>query len=402
MATTPAFISRVLLGTALILGLSGCTAPAPAAVEDFSAALGTLRECVAASDGEATPGTLVWTVDLGSESWSTPVVVGSTAYLGADDGVLRAVNTATGTVEWKFVTEGAIRSEPLHVDDALYVVSDDGFVYAVGLDGKLLWSAEIGANDRAGDFSNYGSRAEAAGSLLVVAGGNGVVHALERSSGEPRWTFDTEGPIQANIAVGGGRAYVASDVGRIFSLDLATGEESWSLSTGLPATTHPAYSDGVVVVGSRSTRLLALDAATGDELWNKQYGTSWVQSGATIVDGVIITGSSDIGEVRAYTIASGEAAWRVTIGGWAWGTPVECDGAVYMTSMRPERMQPWDVAVHALATADGALMWEAGTGEARDWHPDGLAMYGAGASAAVAPGVIVVPGLDGVLYGFQR
>jgi hypothetical protein len=70
--------------------------------------------------------------------------------------------------------------------------------------------------------------------------------------------------------------------------------------------------------------------------------------------------------------------------------------------MRPERVQPWDVAVHALATDGGELRWQAGTGAGIEWEPDGLKMYGAAASPAVAPNTIVVPALDGVVYGFRR
>jgi outer membrane protein assembly factor BamB len=382
----------------------GCSATAQpsAPTEDFSAATATARECPARGEVAGAAGELVWTADIGSESWATPLVVGSTAYIGANDGLFRAIDTDTGAVAWEFETKGAIRSEALLVDDALYVSSDDGSLYALTLQGDLLWTSVIGSGDRSDYFFNYGSRAESAGSILVVGSGDGIVHALERATGVERWTFDTRGPIQTNITIGEGLAFVSSDQGNVYALDLGTGHERWSRSTGDAATTNPAYSDGVLIVGSRSTELMALDAADGAILWKHKYGASWVQSGVTVVGDAAITGSSDIGEVRAYAVATGTRLWSTAIGGWAWGTPVECDGTLYTTSMRPERIQPWDVAVHALAAVDGSVLWQAGTGPAVEWEPDGLKMYGAAASPAVAPNTIVVPGLDGVVYGFRR
>lgn len=404
MAKTPQTTARVLAGAIILVGLTGCgpaaTEPAPSEYAAFTPAARSCPEFGGIIAGDA--GALVWTLETGAESWSTPVIARGSAIYGANDGVLRSVNADTGELQWELATDGAIRSEPLLVDETLYVSSDDGSFYAVSLDGELLWSTQIGSGDRGDYFFNYGSRAELARDILVVASGDGVVHALELETGEPRWTFDTHGPVQTNIAIGDGLAYVSSDIGTVYGIDLATGEEVWSRSTGAAATTHPAYSDGIVFVGSRSTKLLALDAATGSVLWEQKYGSSWVQSGATVVDDTVITGSSDIGEVRAYTAEAGFLSWSTKIGGWAWGTPVECNGALYTTSMRPERIQPWDVAVHALSAEDGSLLWQAGAGPALEWQPDGLSMYGVAASPAVAPNTVVVPGLDGVLYGFQR
>jgi outer membrane protein assembly factor BamB len=401
LITPSARLALVVSVVALVA--TGCSVVAtPSPGEDFSAFVATDRTCPARGDITGTPGEVVWTVDIGSESWSTPVVVGSTAYFGANDGVLRAMDVDSGDLRWTFETDGAIRSEVLAVDDGLYVSSDDGNFYALTLDGDLLWTAEIGSGDRADYFFNYGSRAESAGSILIVASGDGVVHAVERETGAERWTFDTLGPVQTNIAIGEGLAFVSSDYGTVYALDLATGKKEWARGTGPAATTHPAYSNGVVVAGSRSTELLGLDAADGTILWKQKYGSSWIQSGATVVGATVITGSSDIGEVRARDLASGSPLWATVIGGWAWGTPVECEGTVYTTSMRPARIQPWDVAVHALAATDGSLLWEAGTGAGIEWEPDGLAMYGAAASPAVAPNTILVPGLDGVVYGFRR
>lgn len=384
--------------------MAGCTLSVEPTVplEDFSEVVATARVCPVRGDATGTPGEVAWTLDIGSESWSTPLVVGDNAYFGANDGVLRAVDADSGEVQWTFETAGAIRSEPLVVDETLFVSSDDGTFSALSLDGELLWASEIGSGNRGDYFFNYGSRAESAGSILVVASGDGVVHALDRETGAERWTFDTLGPIQTNIAIGDGLAFVSSDFGAVYALDLATGTKEWSRSTGPAATTHPAYSNGVLVVGSRSTELLGLDAEDGTILWKQKYGSSWVQSGATIVGDTVYTGSSDIGEVRAYDVLSGDPVWAAKIGGWAWGTPVDCDGTLFTTSMRPARDQPWEFAVHALSAADGSILWQAGTGAGIEWEPDGLAMYGAAASPAVASNTIVVPGLDGVVYGFRR
>jgi outer membrane protein assembly factor BamB len=52
-------------------------------------------------------------------------------YIGGADFNLYALDSQTGREKWKFTTRNSIQSSPTVADGAVYVGSDDGYLYAV-------------------------------------------------------------------------------------------------------------------------------------------------------------------------------------------------------------------------------------------------------------------------------
>jgi outer membrane protein assembly factor BamB len=77
------------------------------------------------------------------------VIVGETLLFGSSaDGKVSALDTATGEERWMFITGGPVRFAPAVWRDRAFVVSDDGFLYCLGVqDGKLLWKVRGGADE---------------------------------------------------------------------------------------------------------------------------------------------------------------------------------------------------------------------------------------------------------------
>jgi outer membrane protein assembly factor BamB len=116
--------------------------------------------------------------------------------------------------------------------------------------------------DAAREFPFYASAALAPG-LVVVAGRDKQVRALDRATGKERWSFATRARIDASPVVVGDRALVAAGTGELFALDLATGEPRWSFDAGSPFTASPAVGAGRLVVGTADGTLLAFGTAPG-------------------------------------------------------------------------------------------------------------------------------------------
>jgi outer membrane protein assembly factor BamB len=53
----------------------------------------------------------------------------------------------------------------------------------------------------------------------MYAGSNDyTVHALRAADGAQLWSFTAEGPVESQIAVAGGIAYVGSNDGKVYAL----------------------------------------------------------------------------------------------------------------------------------------------------------------------------------------
>lgn len=67
------------------------------------------------------------------EAISTPpVVAGDTVYFGTEGGLVVAVDSTTGAEKWRWQTGNYVRGAPAVVDGAVFIVSGDGTITAVG------------------------------------------------------------------------------------------------------------------------------------------------------------------------------------------------------------------------------------------------------------------------------
>lgn len=76
-------------------------------------------------------GAELWSHAAGSLVFSSPVISGTTLYIGEEDGDVVARDTESGEVRWSFRTGGSVFATPLVYDGRVYIGSDDGFLYAI-------------------------------------------------------------------------------------------------------------------------------------------------------------------------------------------------------------------------------------------------------------------------------
>ena len=77
---------------------------------------------------------------VGDFSYSSPFHAEGTLYLGNLDGYLYALDVETGTLRWRFKTDGPVTSTPLIESGTAYFGSNDGNVYAVDVRApRLVW-----------------------------------------------------------------------------------------------------------------------------------------------------------------------------------------------------------------------------------------------------------------------
>lgn len=157
---------------------------------------------------------------------------------GVTGGSVVAVDAADGSIRWEFPVEMPVWATPAVRDGVVYAAQRDdqgrkpdvqGTVYALELaGGEELWSRPLGESPRFDPVD-----APVAGDDLVyVPCGVGPLVALDAETGEPAWTLDPPGGVQASPALADGTLYVGDLDGTFHALDATTGEELWTAEVG--------------------------------------------------------------------------------------------------------------------------------------------------------------------------
>jgi len=144
-----------------------------------------------------------------------PTAVGDMVFLSGSDGIVRALNAATGKPQWKAYTGGSVRIPPTIRKGRALVGSGDGWVYALeAKTGRLLWRFRAAPVER--KIPVYGellSTWPAASGVLVedgtayvaagIASYDGThVYALDAATGKIKWQNNTSGHLDSRALSG--------------------------------------------------------------------------------------------------------------------------------------------------------------------------------------------------------
>lgn len=158
----------------------------------------------------------IWDSPFSAEDkiWSTPVVSNGTAFFGSHDGKVYSVNMATGEENWSYRTEGVVAGRPLLVNGMVVVGSFDKKLYAIDAsDSSLRWEFEGGNWFWAGAVSN--------GSLIFAPNMDGNVYALDLD-GNLMWKYDAGDSIVSPPVLVPRGLVVAARNGRLVLLDVSS------------------------------------------------------------------------------------------------------------------------------------------------------------------------------------
>ena len=409
---------------------------------------------------------LLWSIALPAVTTmrSQPVIAGDTVFLGSKGAHLLALDRHSGCVRWSFKTEGPVHSA-LTLDTTpdgvatLYFADEMASVYAVdATTGKLRWRERVKwfpTSIISGPITYYDGRLYVPMSSFEVAAAglptheccrsHGGIAALDATTGQPVWRFDTTpqaakthlnrdgvqmwGPSGAVVwnsptidakrgvlyfGTGQNSSSPATDTSdAIFALDLKTGARRWSFQ----ALANDAWNAACLGGGASCPQENGPDFDFGAAvmLVERKQGD------------LLIAGQKS-GEVFALDPdRNGAVVWRQRVGSGSSNGGVHhglaTDGErVYVPVADPERKVAGYVprpGVSALALHDGKTLWShpvqrgctfdpadaplvglaemaRGKSERSPW-PECSYYYGHSAAAVVANGVVYAGALDGKL-----
>jgi len=331
----------------------------------------------------------VWQYQAKDEILSSPAVQGGYVYASSVDGTIFSVDVATGKKAWSIeppsipigiAVVGTGASSPVIVDDYLYI-------------------------------GCYGIN-------LADESAPGILLCLDARSGQKKWQFNTDLPIESSPAVAQGNVYIGDLAGKLYCVNAQNGTKVWEFPTGDIITGTPAVAEGFVYIGSADSKVYCLDAQSGDKQW--EFETEGpVNSSPAVAGGNVYIGSDDKklycltadgklvwdfkakdiittapavagnlvyvgagdGTVFAVTIAAGTEFWEFKTGGSISSSPAVADKYLYIGSD--------DKKLYCLNNFTGEKVWEFETGGEVSSSP------------AVQDGVVYVGSSDTNLYAFK-
>ncbi len=264
---------------------------------------------------------------------------------------------------------GRVTASPIVFDGRIYALDAAADLSAFSLSGSKVFSISTKPEGEVG-LGGYGGGLAAENGRLYVANGYGVVAALDPQSGKTIWMKNLDVPVRAAPTAAGDRLYVITIDGRFFCLSGVDGSEVWS-ARGLPQTaslmtsTSPAVDNDIVVVPYPSGDIVAYKVADGSAAWTENLSrtrqTSQIASmsdaARPAIDNGTVFAVGHAGRMIASQAKSGERLWSLTIPSSQ--PPCVAGDTIYVVATGGRLM--------ALARANGKTRWMTQLPQSKSW-----------------------------------
>ncbi len=200
--------------------------------------------------------------------------------------------------------------------------------------------------------------------VAYAVSADGVVVAVQASSGSALWRQQLDQQLMAGVAVGGESLYVATASGELIAFNRSNGTQRWSSALLSEVLSAPAATDGMVVVRTVDGKLIGLKEEDGEELWRYQREVPALTLRGTsrpVIDGDRVYAALDSGEVVVLSLQEGREIWMKSVLAPRGRTeiermvdldadPVVADGVLYVIG--------YQGGMAALNTEQGDLLWK--------------------------------------------
>ncbi|MBN1160244.1 MAG: PQQ-binding-like beta-propeller repeat protein [Candidatus Diapherotrites archaeon] len=194
----------------------------------------------------------------------------------------------TNHVYWKFNLGDRIRSAPVVDNNTVYITSEDGYLYAIDVNGTQNWKKQIALSATL----EFTSSPVINGSTVYVASKDTNVYSLDADDGSTNWSYSAGGSIYSSPILYSDHLIFGSADGKVYDVNATTGNLKWSYNTGNAIWSSPALYNNYIYIGSDSKKVYQLDLS--GSLINSYTTSGAIVSSPTIdVNGNVFIGSDD-------------------------------------------------------------------------------------------------------------
>jgi len=295
---------------------------------------------------------LRWQFKADSGMGAAPVVTDDTIFGAGADGVLHALDLATGTERWSIDVGAPITATSLAAD-SLYATTSDGGLHAI----------DRATHDKRWRVNDVSSEAMPAvvGDTLYVGLASGRLEALTTADGRERWTVEVGGDA-SRYAIADGAAFISGDgADMLTAVDLAKGKIRWQVAMVTSVIT-PAVLDGTLyVVGvdpdGQSNLVTALDATNGDVRWRFSAPDDAPFQTLGVSDRLVYTSADSTSGTTIYAVdrLTGVLAWNLYLRDGPIVSPISIvEGRLFVASATG--------LLHELDATNGSHLWQISIG----------------------------------------
>ena len=213
-------------------------------------------------------GTQIWNYEIPGGVFSSPCLVsdGMMVVVGSMNKFIYAIEGKSGNILWTFETGGEVWSSPSYNGNEIFIGSDDGFLYCLDIDGKLIWKTKLNGKIRSSSpCLSYDDES----SSLFIGTYNGGMFCLNQSTGGIKWNKQILKPVMASPATIKDKVFFAASDKRIYCFHVEDGSKIWEFETEDKIWSSPSLSeyDGIMFFGSLDSHIYGIDINTGRQTW---------------------------------------------------------------------------------------------------------------------------------------
>lgn len=261
---------------------------------------------------------------------------------GSNDNYVYALDAKSGCVVWKSDAKADIKTTPIISGSTVFVGNAEDEFSAFSLtDGAKTWSA---------DTSKIYGAAASDGTSVYAADNAGAVSAYPVGSATAAWTYTAKN-VKADLKLDSGILYFVDTylkVGSVVALDTATQKVKWKFSATSEISAAPLVTADAVYVPSNENTLYKLNKQAGVAVWKFTAGKSIRSTPIIDSDGILYFGSND-GYFYAVNSKDGKLVWKYQVNEAVTATAVADNTNVYFGAQNNY--------VYALNKKTGALFW---------------------------------------------
>lgn len=261
-------------------------------------------------------GDVVWSYPAETNNktvfYAPPLVTDEFIYVGDLANVFHKIDRETGKPVWTFSgSKGFFIGKAAEADGTIYAPSNDGFLYAIGEDGQMLW--KFGTEHFIWSQPLVGKNAIYVGSM------DHFVYAISEQ-GDELWVTEMAGAVVGAPVLSQDESllYVGSIGKQLVALDTGTGETVWTFDAGASLWGDALLVDGTLYFADSAGNMYALNAENGVLDWQKEIAGKVMGGLSAIDDGFVL--ATEEGAIKAFNF-DGSPKWESSVDGEIYQAP---------------------------------------------------------------------------------